>query len=147
VRIAEALTPAQAPKIEDGVWVSRNAPRAVLVLTTKADGADLDGQEAALNAVRRAFVEEAQRPGADVAPGAALRLELSGAGSFGVASRERIKSEVERLAVWGGAIMVVLLWLAFGSPRALVVARAAGRDRRARGHRRGRARLRPGATA
>ena len=122
VRIAEALTPAQAPKVEDGVWVSRSAPRAVLVLTTRADGADLDGQQQALNAVRNAFGEQAQRPGANVAAEAALRLELSGAGSFGVAARERIKSEVERLAVWGGAIVVVLLWLAFASLRALAVA-------------------------
>ena len=116
------MTPAQAPKSEDGVWVSRTAPRAVLVLTTRADGADLDGQQQALNAVRNAFVEQAQRPGANVEAEAALRLELSGAGSFGVAARERIKSEVERLAIWGGAIMVVLLWLAFASLRALAVA-------------------------
>ena len=122
VRIAEALTPVQAPKSEDGVWVSRSAPRAVLVLTTRADGADLDGQQQALNAVRNAFSEQAQRPGANVETEAALRLELSGAGSFGVAARERIKSEVERLAIWGGAIMVVLLWLAFASLRALAVA-------------------------
>jgi predicted exporter len=122
VRIAEALTPAQAPKVEDGVWVSRSAPRAVLLLTTRADGADLDGQQNALDAVRKAFAEEAERAGASAAAATALRLELSGPGSFGVAARERIRSEVERLAVWGGAIMLVLLWLAFGSPRALVVA-------------------------
>jgi predicted exporter len=127
VRIAEALTPAQAPKSEDGVWVSRSAPRAVLVLTTRADGADLDGQQNALNAVRNAFVEQAQRPGANVEAEAALRLEVSGAGSFGVAARERIKSEVERLAIWGGAIMIVLLWLAFGSLRAPRRRAAAGR--------------------
>jgi predicted exporter len=122
VRIAEALTPAQAPKVEDGVWVSRSAPRAVLLLTTRADGADLDGQQKALNAVRDAFVQQAQRPGANVEAEAKLRLELSGAGSFGVAARESIRSEVERLALWGGAIMVVLLWLAFASVRALAVA-------------------------
>ena len=122
VRIVEAMTPAQAPKSEDGVWVSRTAPRAVLVVTTKADGADLDGQQGALNSIRNAFVEQAQRPGANVEAEAGLRLELSGAGSFGVAARESIRSEVERLAIWGGAIMVVLLWLAFASLRALAVA-------------------------
>ena len=122
VRIIEAMTPAQAPKSEDGVWVSRTAPRAVLVVTTKADGADLDGQQGALNSIRNAFVEQAQRPGANIEAEAGLRLELSGAGSFGVAARESIRSEVERLAIWGGAIMVVLLWLAFASLRALAVA-------------------------
>src|SRR5664279_1305891 len=43
VRIAEALTPARAPRSDGGVWVSRIAPRAVLVATTAADGADIDG--------------------------------------------------------------------------------------------------------
>jgi predicted exporter len=119
VRIAEALTPAQAPRSENGVWVSRVAPRAVLVMTTRADGADLDGQEQALATIRDAF--------AKIAPGSsgtspALRLELSGAGSFGVAARERIKAEVERLAVLGSVLMTALLWLAFASLRSLAVA-------------------------
>src|SRR5450432_809790 len=34
LRIADALTPARAPKTEGGVWVSRSAPRAVLLATT-----------------------------------------------------------------------------------------------------------------
>src|SRR5437763_10475799 len=55
LRIAEALTPARAPRIDHGVWVSRSAPRAVLVATTGADGADIDGQARALAAVQIAF--------------------------------------------------------------------------------------------
>ncbi|MEO8525657.1 MAG: transporter, partial [Caldimonas sp.] len=124
VRIADALTPAQAPKSEQGVWVSRSAPRAVLVMTTRADGANLDGQQAALQTIRDAFAKlapVAAKQGAAnaIAP---LRLEVSGAGSFGVAARERIKSEVERLAVWGTLAMVGLLWLAFASLRSLAIA-------------------------
>ena len=122
VRIVEALTPAQAPKSEGGVWVSRTASRAVLVLTTRAEGADLDGQQKALQAVRDAFQERGQRPDADAAAEATLRLEISGAGSFGVAARERIKREVERLATWGTLAMVALLWLAFASLRSLAIA-------------------------
>ena len=124
VRIVEALTPSQAPKSEQGVWVSRTAPRAVLVMTTRADGADLDGQQAALQAIRDAFatlVPAPAKPGASDA-GAPLRLDVSGAGSFGVAARERIKGEVERLAAWGTIAMVGLLWLAFASLRSLAVA-------------------------
>ncbi|MGZ8260856.1 MAG: MMPL family transporter, partial [Caldimonas sp.] len=107
------LTPARAPRIEHGVWVSRNAPRAVLVATPAADGADIDGQQRALAAVDAAFAEA-------TAPG--LRLVTSGAGRFAVESRARIKGEVERLAVFGSLIVVALLWLAFRSLRALVVA-------------------------
>ncbi len=113
VRIAEALTPVRAPKSDGGVWVSRTVPRAVLVATTAADGADLDGQEEAQVAIRAAFDGLA-------APG--LRLVVSGAGSFAVASRASIKAEVERLAVLGSVIVVALLLVAFASLRALAVA-------------------------
>jgi len=113
LRIAEALTPARAPRIDHGVWMSRQAPRAVLVATTAADGADIDGQQRSLAAIHSAF---------DAAPTPGLRLVVSGAGKFAVESRERIKAEVERLAVLGSIVIVVLLWLAFASVRALAVA-------------------------
>ena len=120
LRIAEALTPAQAPRIENGVWVSRSLPRAVLVATTQAEGADLDGQEAALGAVRAAF--ERVAPSAQPPSLTSLRLELSGAGSFGVVSRERIRAEAGRLALFGSALMVGLLLVAFASLRSLAIA-------------------------
>ena len=113
VRIAEALTPARAPRNENGVWVARTTPRALLLATTRADGADLDGQQRALAAIRSTF-------DAVAAPG--LRLRVSGAGRFAVESRERIKAEVERLALLGSVVIVVLLLLAFASLRALLVA-------------------------
>ncbi len=113
LRIAEALTPARAPRIEHGVWVSRSAPRAVLIATTAADGADIDGQQRALAAVEGAFARAAT-------PG--LRLVVSGAGKFAVDARARIRGEVERLAALGSALVVVLLCLAFRSLRALAVA-------------------------
>ena len=114
IRMAESLLPAQAPKSFDGVWISRSAPRAVLIATTHADGADLDAQERALNLLRTSFTPfEAQ----------GLRLIVSGSGSFAVASRAQIKSEVERLAIAGGVAIVGLLLLAFGgSLRTLVTA-------------------------
>jgi len=105
VRMAEAMLPSQSPKSEAGVWASRSAPRAVLIATTHADGGDLDAQERALQRVRTAFAPfEAQ----------GLRLLVSGSGSFAVASRAQIKTEVERLALAGGVAIVALLLLAFG---------------------------------
>ena len=53
--MAEAMLPAAAPRIEDGVWVSRTQPRALLVASTRADGADLDAQQAAQSLVRERF--------------------------------------------------------------------------------------------
>lgn len=112
-RIAEGLIPAQAPRSEEGVWVSRTAPRALLLTTTRATGADLDAQAATLDAVRAAFAPLA-------APG--LRLSMSGAPVFAVDSRARIEHEVKLLAAVGIAVIGGLLLLAFGSLRALVVA-------------------------
>ena len=113
VRMGESMLPAQAPRSEGGVWVSRVAARAVIVATTRAEGSDLDSQERALNLVRTHFQPHAEQ---------GLRLRMSGAGTFGVSSRAQIKAEVERLAIAGSVLMVGLLLLAFGSLRALATA-------------------------
>jgi predicted exporter len=113
-RIAEALIPAQAPRTEDGVWVSRDGTRAVLLATVKAAGADLDGQQAALDAVRGGF--------APLASDGKLTLRMSGAPLFSVESRAQIEAESKRLAIAGTLLMSVLLWLAFASLPALFIA-------------------------
>ena len=112
-RIAEALIPRSAPRSEQGVWMARSQPRALLLLTTRAAGADLDGQARAIAAVRSAFAETARPP---------LQLQLSGSAVFSVESRARIEREVRLLAVVGSLVMGVLLLLAFASLRALAVA-------------------------
>ena len=113
LRMAEAMLPAQAPRVDGGVWVSRSAARAILVATTRADGADLDAQEAALQFVSRSFAKhEAEHEIKSNEQG--LRLVLSGASTFAVASRTQIKSEVERLAIAGGVAIVGLMLAAFG---------------------------------
>jgi predicted exporter len=113
VRMAEAMLPAHAPRSEGGAWASRSAPRAVLVATTRADGADLDGQQRALEFMRASFAPHAAQ---------GLRLAVSGAGSFAVASRAQIKREVERLAIAGSVAVVLMMAAAFGSLRALAIA-------------------------
>ncbi|WP_295856153.1 MMPL family transporter [uncultured Xylophilus sp.] len=112
-RIAEALLPRDAPRSEEGVWVSRTAPRALLLAGTRAAGADLDAQAAALAQVRSAFAA-LDRP--------QLTLQVSGPPVFAVESRDRIKREAIQLAAVGAAVMGGLLLLAFASPRALLLA-------------------------
>jgi predicted exporter len=135
-RIAEALIPASAPRSEGGVWVSRDQPRAVLLAGVRASGEDLDGQAAALQAVRQAFdahlqaLDGAAAAGAGpMAPAAAaaparpgLQLQLSGAPLFAVDSRTQIEGEVKRLALIGALGVSTLLLLAFASVPALCVA-------------------------
>lgn len=112
-RIVEGLIPAQAPRVEEGVWASRVAPRAVLLASTRAPGDDLDAQATAIARVREAFAPAAQ---------AGLQLRLSGAPLFGVDSRAAIEREVQWLSIAGAVLVGGLLWAAFASLRAVVVA-------------------------
>lgn len=112
-RIAESLIPARSPKTEQGVWAGRQQPRALLMATIHATGADIDSQAAAIATVQQAFEPLAAR---------GLTLQLSGAPVFSVDSRARIEREVRTLAIAGALLMSTLLLLAFASPRALAVA-------------------------
>lgn len=116
-RVAMELVPASAPRSEGGVWMSRDAPRALMIATTRAAGGDLDAQAVAIARVQAAY-EAAARGMGEAAP----KLLLSGPPVFSVMSREKIKTEAIHLAVVGGIVMSVLLLLAFASPRALVIA-------------------------
>ncbi len=109
-RIAEALIPAGAPRTQDGVWVGRSEPRAVLMASTRAPGADLDAMQRAIDRIR-----------ADFAPLAAqgLALQLTGAPVFAVDSRAGIEREVHVLAAAGTVLMSALLLVAFASLAAL----------------------------
>ena len=112
-RIAENLIPANAPRTEQGVWVSRQAPRAILLTTTRAAGADLDAQQRTIDQVRAAFEPLAAT---------GLHLLISGAPVFAAQSRARIEHEVKLLAGAGTLVIGGLLLLTFGSLRALAVA-------------------------
>jgi predicted exporter len=105
VRMAESMLPSQGPRSDGGVWVSRQADRAVLLATTAADGADLDAQERSLKIVHDSFAALA---------GKDLKLVVSGSGTFAVASRDQIKTEVEHLAMAGAVAIIGILLLAFG---------------------------------
>lgn len=116
-RIAMELVPASAPRSEDGVWMSRSAPRALMIATTRAAGSDLDAQAVAIARVHAAYEAAVREMGAS-----APKLLLSGPPVFSVMSRDKIKTEAIHLAVVGGIVMGGLLLLAFASPRALVLA-------------------------
>ncbi|WP_390368774.1 MMPL family transporter [Variovorax dokdonensis] len=115
-RIAEGLIPATAPRTESGVWVSRSAPRAILLATTRAAGSDLDAQAAAISQVQSAYAEATRN-----LKGATPELQLTGAPVFSVQSRDQIKAEAMKLATVGALVVGCLLLLAFASPRALAV--------------------------
>ena len=112
-RIAEASLSAPGPRTEHGVWISRDGQRALLLTQSRAAGADLDGQAAAMAQIHQAFT---------AVRGSELTLKMSGTPKFAADSRAQIEAEVRWLAIAGTLLMGGLLWLSFGSVAALAAA-------------------------
>jgi len=112
MQLLDAMSHSQRPQMADGVWVSRDGRRALLLARTRADGADTDAQEAAVTAIRATFREIA---------GPGLHLALTGPGPFSVAARATIKGEVATLSGLGTLIIISILLLVYRSPTALLL--------------------------
>ncbi len=104
------------PQTADGVWVSRDGQRALLLARTRAEGADTDAQEQAVAAIRQAFQASAQS-----STTAEMRLALTGPGPFSVSARATIKDEVSKLSGISSLIIVGLLGLVYRSFPALLL--------------------------
>ena len=108
------LNPGAQPETRAGVWASRDGARAMLLVQTRALGADTDGQQVAIAAAHQVFAGTVQASGA-----AGLSMQLSGPGQFAVRARATIQSEVSRLLLISTVgIVCVLLWV-YRSPRLL----------------------------
>jgi predicted exporter len=112
LRIIDQLARTPAPQTRDGVWVSPDGTRALLVAVTAAAGSDTDAQEHALQAIRAAFAAS----GAE-----SLRLSMSGPGVFAVASRANIEHAVVRLSIAGSSLVIMMLLLVYRSVPALIL--------------------------
>ncbi|WP_018990113.1 MMPL family transporter [Aromatoleum toluclasticum] len=117
LQLLERLDGGARPAMQEGVWASRDGGRALLLIQTRASGSDLDGQQAAIASVRKAFADEAS----GLPSGTDLKLLISGAAVFAVDSRATIQGEVTRLALVSTAIIVALLLFIYRSPTALVL--------------------------
>ena len=117
--ILEALGPGRGPRTTEGVWSSRDGARALLIVQTRAVGSDIDAQQAACQAIQRAFASSlATIPAADRR---AVRLLMSGPPVFAVASRAMIKGEVMRLSGVSAALVALLLLSVYRSLPALLL--------------------------
>ena len=112
MQLLDTMGSSHRPQTADGVWVSGDGQRALLLARTRAEGADTDGQSEAVAAIRAAF-RTAARPN--------MRLALTGPGPFSVAARAAIKTQVIRLSGLGGLIIITLLLLVYRSPTALLL--------------------------
>ena len=122
LQILDQLTPAAVPRTRDGVWVSADDRRALLVAQTRAAGSDTDAQEAALTHIRTAFAAVEPRATALAPPGVAgLSVRLSGPGVFAVAARASIQGAAMRLSLISSVLVVAVLLSIYRSVPALLL--------------------------
>ena len=117
--ILDAIGTERTPRSSEGVWSSRDGAQALLVLQTRAPGADTDAEEAACAKVRQAFA--AARAALPPQERAALTLRLTGPPVFAVASRALIEGEVVRLSGLSALFISLLLLFAYRSVSALLL--------------------------
>ncbi len=117
IRLLESLETGSRPRRDAGVWLSPDGQEALLLVLTRASGADIDAQADAMGLIRSAFDEAV----AALPDGGEPRLELTGPGVFAVASRATIKGEVRRIALLATLLIAALLLLIFRSPTLLVL--------------------------
>ena len=118
LEVIKRIIPASQPLDTDGVWMNAAQTRALLLLQTKAQGSDLDAQEAAHAAILQSF-SQAQAQVGELASQALVKF--SGPGVFAVNARDAIKSEAARLSAIGTIMVLGLLWLIYRSVTTLVL--------------------------
>jgi predicted exporter len=119
LHIIDQLDRTPSPRTSDGVWVSPDGTRALMVAQTAAGGSDTDAQERAIEAIRAAFAELREPPPA-TGP-TALQLKLSGPGVFAVGARAKIERAAVRLSIASSILVVTLLFAVYRSLPALAL--------------------------
>jgi len=112
-QVLKVWLPAGGPRLEQGVWVSRDGSRALLVAETAAPGFDLDGQVGTVDALRSEFDK--------VAAGSPVRLVLAGPPVFSVDAHRRVAGDAARLSILNAVAVLLLLWLVYRSVRVLLL--------------------------
>lgn len=115
--IEQQLGEESGPARQDGVWISPDAARALVLVRLRAAGPDIDGAQYALAVIRSAFAEATVD-----AQDQAARMVLTGPPVFAVEARDRIKSDATRLSALASLLVAATLLAAYRSPRVLILA-------------------------
>jgi predicted exporter len=118
LHIIDELARTQGPRTLNGVWVSADGARTLLVAQTAAPGSDTDAQERALNAIGTAFRASVTAAGSAAS---AVQLRMSGPGVFAVAARAKIKRAVTRLSIVSSLLVIGVLLAVYRSIAALIL--------------------------
>jgi predicted exporter len=113
LQLAERWRPTQEPERVFDVWMSPDHKRALLVVETRAAGFDPRGQAEAVQRIELAFNE--------TRGDAAQTLIISGPGAFATLMQQKTSGEASRLGVWATFGMLAIMWLAYRSPRAMLL--------------------------
>jgi predicted exporter len=117
LRLIGAFTAQAHPASRDGVWVSGDGRRALLMLQTTAEGFDIDAHERALGDIEAAFATARTRLDA-----AHARLIETGPPVFAVRTRARMKADVSRYSAIATLLVAAILLFAYRSARMLGLA-------------------------
>ncbi len=107
------------PQMADGVWVSADAQRSLLVAETVARGSDTDGQQRAMAAIRDAFATAQANAHAPQVSAASLRM--TGPAVFAVEARGTIMHEAVRLSALSSLLIATFLLAVYRSVRVLAL--------------------------
>ena len=119
LQVITQLDRPDGPQLADGVWVSPDGQRALLVAETVAAGSDTDGQQRAIGAIRAAFdAVQAGVPGAAASPAV---LRMSGPAVFAVDARATIQQEAVRLSVLSSLLIAAFLLVVYRSVSVLAL--------------------------
>src|ERR1022692_2683461 len=91
LQIIDQMSRIARPQTQDGVWVSADGERTLLVAQAAAPGSDTDAQELALDAIRRAFTAAYRETAAAVPESRQVQMNLTGPPVFAVAARATIQ--------------------------------------------------------
>ncbi len=101
LNVLQKLTPAKGPRKREGVWFNQAGDGVLLLAETRAPGSDLQGQAAAIEALRHAFE--------DARAGGSPTLRFSSPGAMAVESRESIAQDARRLSLVSSTLILGLL--------------------------------------
>ena len=109
--VLQAWLPEDAARKYNGVWVSADGRRVLLLAETRAPGFDLNEQEQVQDRLRKAFT----RMLSSIEGASNGRLLLSGPAVFSVEARKTIKQESLELSVIAIFLVGLFLYTAYGS--------------------------------
>lgn len=102
------------PTSRDGVWVSADGARALLLVQTAAPGFDMDAQQKTLDLIRGAFADAKGTAGS-------AQLVMTGPAVFSVQTRDRIEADATRSSIVATALVAGVLLLVYRSLRVVAL--------------------------